>query len=165
MKNIATFILSLIITTSIAQVNYGTPPQGLIPEKLENLPRLLLVQHFPKINDPIQIKDTYYWKHATSVLSNESEVEIVEYGAYLYYNSTWNLRRSYPLKDLDKTFGTKRAILLQGQPYTWNDNWRTDNRLFGGWALWYFIGKTSDGKLVCGYETIHTTDNLLLTKK
>lgn len=165
MKTLLFIVLgALTISPLTAQVDYGTPPEGLIPEKLKDLPRLIEVQHFPKINDPVKIKDTYYWKHATAIMSKESEIEIIEYGAYLYYNNTWNLRKSYALKELDKNFGTKKQKLLLGQPYTWNDNWRVDNRLFGGWALWYFIGKTPNGTLVCGYQTIHTTSNLLQPK-
>ena len=117
--------------------------------------------HFPKINDPVKIEDKYYWKHATAILSKDGPVKIVEYGAYLFYNGQWNLRRSYPLKELDKTFKTSKQQMLQGEPYTWTENWRVDDRLFGGWAMWYFIGETPTGERVCGYETIHTTSNLL----
>jgi len=160
-STITLFIVFLLCANATAQVEYGTPPLDSCPEKLANLPRLIEVNHFPKVNDPIKIKDRYYWKHTTSVLSKRSDIQIIEYGAYLYYNDQWNLRKSYPLKELDKTFGTKKQKLLQGAPYTWEDNWRIDSQLFGGWALWYFIGRTSDGETVCGYETIHTTSNLL----
>ena len=146
---------------SIAQNDYPTPPADLIPDKLDTLPRQIEVMHFPKINDPIQIEDEYYWKHMTSILSKTSEITIIEYGAYIYYNDTWNLRQSYDLKDLDKTFGTRKQRMLQAQPYTWTNNWRVGPQLFGGWALWYFIGQTPDGQIVCGYEKIHTTSNLI----
>ena len=161
MKTCITLFLCFVSCILHSQITYGTPPQDSCPEKLENLRRAIQVQHFPQINDPIKIKDTYYWKHATSILSNESQITITEYGAYLYYNNTWNLRKSYNLKELDKSFGTKKQQLAQGEPYTWPKNWRTDKRLFGGWALWYFIGTTQDGETVCGYQMIHTTDNLL----
>lgn len=161
MKNQLLLCLLLFSLVCHAQINYGTPPPDSCPDKLRELPRHIKVQHFPKINDPIKIEDTYYWKHATSILSNDSAITITEYGAYLYYNNQWNLRKYYSLKELDKTFGTKKQQLNQAQPYTWANNWRTDNKLFGGWALWYFIGTTPDGKTVCGYEMIHTTDNLL----
>jgi len=161
MKIKLNFIVLLLSSYMFGQVNYGTPPENSIPEKLQGIPRLIDVQHFPKINDPVKIGETYYWKHATSILCKETEVTIIEYGAYLYYNDQWNLRRKYPLKELKKTFGVSNKTLLQAHPYTWANNWRTDTRLYGGWALWYFIGKTSDGTTICGYETIHTTNNLL----
>ncbi|WP_394748901.1 hypothetical protein [Spongiimicrobium salis] len=159
-----TFVLLLTFLSvqwGWAQVNYGTPPADTYPKKLVQLPRIIEVNHFPKINDPIKIKNRYYWKHATAILCKSDEIKIIEYGAYLYYNDQWNLRKSYPLKELDKSFGTRKQRLNQAEPYTWVNNWRIDEKLFGGWALWYFIGTTAEGILVCGYESIYTTANLL----
>ncbi len=162
-------LIAIIISGTVglnAQVNYGTPSEDEpLPEKLQGLRRAIEVAHFPKKNDPVNIEGTYYWKHATSILSKESEIKVIEYGAYIYYNDQWNLRRTYPNKDLDKTFGTKKQKMLQAHPYTWTENWRVGDALFGGWALWYFIGTTPDGETVCGYETIDTTSNVLITKK
>lgn len=156
-------ILFLIgsLTTSFSQVNYGTPTNAPLPEKIQGIRQAIDVIHFPKETDPIKIKDTYYWKHLTSILCKESQIEIIEYGAYIYYNDQWNLRREYPLKELNKTFKTKDQIMEQAEPYTWTKNYRTGTDLFGGWALWYFIGETSTGETVCGFETINTTDNLV----
>lgn len=161
MKTITLF-LALIGTLHLAaQVNYGTPGDEPLPEILNGKRKIIQVVHFPKQNDPIQIDEKYYWMHATAIMCKESEIEIIEFGAYLFYNDKWNLRRSYPLKDLDKNFKTSKQRMSQAKPYVWIDNYRVDNSLFGGWALWYFIGTTSSGEVVCGYETIHTTDNLL----
>lgn len=144
-----------------AQTKYGTPINDKLPEKLSSLRRAISVKNFPKSIDPIKIDDRYYWKHNTAILCKESEITIIEYGAYLFYNDTWNLRKSYPLKELNKNFKTKKQVMKQSQPYTWANNWRTDDTLFGGWAMWYFIGITEDGETVCGYEKIETTDKLL----
>ncbi len=161
MKQSITIILLLVSTLSSAQIKYGTPNNEPLPEKLQHLKQAILVNSFPKIIDPVKIKNDYYWKHTTSILCKDNTITIVEYGAYLFYNNKWNLRKSYPLKTLDKSFGTKKQKLLQAQPYTWANNWRIDSKLYGGWALWYFIGKTPTGELVCGYEKIHTTNTLL----
>ena len=59
-----------------------------------------------------------------------------------------------------KSIGKKQQLKL-GQPYTWRNNWRTDAKLFGGWSMWYFIGITSSGEKICGYQKINTTNNLL----
>ncbi|MGV6830453.1 MAG: hypothetical protein ACWA5P_02685 [bacterium] len=163
-KRILIIAISFIQVVS-AQTNYGTPPEDSYPSSLDGLERVIEVQHFPKVNDPIQIKDLFYWKHSTAILSKSSEIKIIEYGAYLYYNDQWNLRKKYDLKDLDKSFKTKKQTLLQGQPYVWIDNWRVGDTLFGGWALWYFIGINENGQTVCGYENIHTTSNLLNNTK
>jgi hypothetical protein len=161
MKTKISLLLVFLFQFTFSQVDYGTPANEPLPEKLQNLKVEIEVMHFPKENDPIKIKDEHYWKHATAILSKKSEVKILEFGAYLFYNDKWNLRKSYDLEDLDKNFDTKKQTLLQGQPYVWIDNWRIDNRLFGGWAMWYFIGTNDKGETICGYETIHTTSNLL----
>lgn len=162
MKTYLTICLLLATFTMYGQRDW-TGPTGneSLPKKLKNIRNVIEVANFPKENDPIQIDDRYYWKHATSILCKESAITITEYGAYLFYDGKWNHRKSYPLKELDKTFGTKKQQLKQGEPYTWTDNWRTDSNLYAGWAMWYFIGKTATGETVCGYGTLHTTDNLL----
>ena len=162
MKQLMPLLLFLgSLMTSFAQLNYGTPMNEPLPEKIQNLRRAIDVIHFPKETDPVKIKDTYYWKHLTSIMCKESEIKIIEYGAYIYYNDTWNLRREYPIKELNKSFGTKKQLMNQAEPYTWVNNFRTGTKLYGGWALWYFIGKTSKGETVCGYAKINTTNNLL----
>lgn len=155
-------LFSMLMSHSLSgQRTYGTPINDALPEKLQTLRKAIAVNNFPKIIDPIKIGDRYYWKHNTAILCKESEIKIIEYGAYLFYNNTWNLRKSYPLKELNKNFGTKKEVMKQSQPYTWTNNWRTDSSLFGGWAMWYFIGITKDGETVCGYEKIETTNKLL----
>ncbi|WP_299218020.1 hypothetical protein [uncultured Aquimarina sp.] len=161
MKTIIVLLIALTLNSLTAQIQYGTPINDQLPEKLKSLPRAIEVNNFPKTIDPIKIDDRYYWKHNTAILCRESEIKIIEYGAYLFYNDTWNLRKSYSLKDLNKNFGTKKQIMKQSQPYTWANNWRTDSSIFRGWAMWYFIGTTKDGETVCGYEKIETTDTLL----
>lgn len=161
MKTKLTLSLLLLFQIVIAQVDYGTPKNEPLPEKIHKLKVELEVMHFPKENDPIKIKNKYYWKHATAILSKKGDVKITEFGAYLFYNNQWNLRQTYDLKDLNENFGTKKEILLQGQPYVWADNLRIGNQLFGGWAMWYFIGINNKGETICGYETINTTSNLL----
>ncbi len=162
MKTAITCILFTTFTiSSLAQIKYGTPTEKDVPEKLQNLEKKIIVKNFPKEVNPIKIKDRYYWKHNTLIFCQESNITITEFGAYLFYNGKWNLRKSYPLKELNKNFGTKKQVLLQAQPYTWNNNWRTGKQLFGGWALWYFIGTMENGTIVCGYEMINTTTNLI----
>ena len=160
LKHIVILSILLIGSSSFSQ-DFGTPTENDIPDKLKGLKVEIEVMNFPKINDPIKEDDTYYWKHATSILSKKSDIKIIEFGAFLFYNNTWNLRKSYDLKDLDKNFGTKKQVLKQGDPYVWKDNWRVGKQLFGGWAMWYFIGINSDNEKVCGYATIHTTENVL----
>lgn len=161
MKALLTITLLCCSSFIIAQLNYGTPKEGELPKKLQELEKGIEVINYPKKIDPILIEGTYYWKHNTTIFHKGSELKVIEYGAYVYYNNQWNLRKSYELKSLDKTFGTKKQLMQQAQPYTWANNWRTDSNLYGGWAMWYIIGVSPQGKKICGYEKIHTTANLI----
>lgn len=165
MKTIILIITIITANLISAQTKYGIPINEELPDKLKKIRRAIEVNNFPKNIDAIKIENRYYWKHNTAILCKESEIKIIEYGAYLFYNNQWNLRKSYPIKELNKNFGTKKEILQRSQPYTWINNWRSDNSLFGGWAMWYFIGVTTKGETVCGYQKIQTTDKLLNKSK
>ncbi|WP_299312556.1 hypothetical protein [uncultured Aquimarina sp.] len=161
MRTVILLLIAFSLNSLTAQIQYGTPINDQLPEKLKSVRRAIEVNNFPKTIDPIKIDKRYYWKHNTAILCKESEIKIIEYGAYLFYNDIWNHRKSYPLKELNKNFGTKKEVVKQSEPYTWSQNWRTDSSLIGGWAMWYFIGVTEDGETICGYEKIETTDKLL----
>ena len=51
-------LILFVSALSFAQVNYGTPPEGLIPAALEGIPLDLKVMHFPKVNHPVKIDET-----------------------------------------------------------------------------------------------------------
>ena len=85
MKTKITVLLLVLFQFTYAQSDYGAPTNEALPEKLKNLKVGIEVMHFPKENDPIKIKDKYYWKHATAILSKESEVKIIEFGAYIFF--------------------------------------------------------------------------------
>lgn len=95
-----TFKLFLVLFTSFSwcQTNYGNPTNKPLPEKLLNIRKAIDVIQFPEENDPVKIDDIYYWKHTTGILCKESDIAVIEYGAYIFYNDKWNLRKVYPLK-------------------------------------------------------------------
>lgn len=158
-----TFLIFLALAGGQYAWAQKAPPRPF-PEKLTQLPRELWVHHFPSpvhaSLDPARKDYTYFWKHTTSVLSPREPVEVIEFGAYIYYQARWNLRTSFAPGPFARWFDCSKALLKAGQPYTYKDNWRTDNRLQGGWALWYVIGQKADGTRVVGYEALETTDQL-----
>ena len=160
MKQLFCILFCIIYISAISQ----TPQHAPLPEKFENLHRGLILNHFPSpvyaSSDPSQQEYQYFWKHTTSVLSTDSDIEIIECGAYIFYNQQWNLRVTYSPKDFADLFDCPNAVIKQGQPYTFKDNWRTDNRLAGGWAMWYVIGKNKEGNKVLGYEKLETVGAL-----
>ncbi|MDG1260610.1 MAG: hypothetical protein P8O05_02525 [Flavobacteriales bacterium] len=157
------FLFVLMFSTTLCFSQYGDPAGKPLPEKLAGLENTLVVNHFPLVVHPFQDKkDTavYHWKHTTSVLSLEDDVIITEFGAYIFYSDKWNERVIYGPKDMDKIFKTKKATLTKGQPYTFKDNWRTGSIVFGGWAMWYFMGIDKEGNKVVGWGVLETTDQI-----
>lgn len=140
-----------------------TPLDAPLPKKFDGLPQSITIQHFP---DPLFAttdaaeSGIYFWKHNTTVLSETEELQIEEFGAYIFYNEQWNLRVSYDAKQFDRWFGTKKGKLKAGQPYTFAENWRRDTRLIGGWAMWYVIGINAASERVCGIGKLETIGEL-----
>jgi len=155
------FFVFLILSTSLLS---QTPLTAPLPERFDQLKAALLIDHFPSpvfaSADPKRNDYRYFWKHNTAVLSPHENVKVLECGAYLYYNDQWNQRVSYSPKEFARLFNCRGARLLAGQPYTFTDNWRTDNRLSGGWAMWYVIGRTDAGTEVYGIGRLETVGAL-----
>ena len=160
MRNLVIFLF-LSTTFLSAQTALDAP----LPEPLNKLSTGIQANHFPSpvyaSEDKSQNDFKYFWKHNTAVLATSSDIQITECGAYIFYNEQWNLRVKYTAKDFAKLFNCPKGKLKQGQVYTFPDNWRTDNRLFGGWAMWYFIGTNADGEEVCGYAKLETKGALI----
>ncbi len=145
-----------------------TPPEASLPTPLAKLPRELVIHHFPSptyaSEEPDQKKYRYFWKHLTTVLSPSEAVEVTECGAYIFYDGQWNLRVQHTPMEFARLFHCPKAKLTPGQPYTFPENWRTDNRLQGGWALWYVIGIAESGRKVCGFGILETAGELLINQ-
>lgn len=161
-------VLSLCCCIIAFQLAAQSPEDAPLPERFQNLDASLLVNHFPSplyaTTDP-DSKFDYQWKHTTSVMSPAEDVQITSCGAYIFYNDQWNLRVEFDVKDFSKLFDCKKGYMKKGQPYTFKDNWRTQNSLSGGWAMWFFIGKTTTGKEVYGVGKLETIGELYPTEK
>jgi len=154
-----------IITCSAITLVSGQTLEKLneLPSKFDGLQEVVLVSHFPSpvlaSTDPDEA-GTYFWKHTTSLLSTSSDIQILEGGAYIYYNDQWNLRVSMDAKEFSKLFDIRKANMKAGQPYTFKDNWRRDANLRGGWAMWYVIGIDQNGQKVFGKGILDTQGKL-----
>ena len=159
------FLFSLGILFVFGKTFGQSAETAPLPSRFDGLKADLIVQHFPSPVYASRDKDNknyeYFWKHTTSVLSPKSDVEVVNCGAYIFYNDQWNERVTFGTKEFAKTFNCKNGRLKQGQPYTFPDNWRTDNRLQGGWAMWWVIGKNATGEMVYGVGKLLTVGEVL----
>ncbi len=145
-----------------------SPKEAPLPPKFDNMEAAISMNHFPSpvyaSKDDTQSKYSYFWKHTTSFLSPTEPLDIQECGAYIYYNNQWNLRVTHGKKKCSNLFDCKKGKIKAGQPYTFKDNWRTDNQLIGGWAMWYIIGKTNSNQLVYGTGKLNTVGQLFPKK-
>ncbi|MFT7587927.1 MAG: hypothetical protein ACI959_000132 [Limisphaerales bacterium] len=157
------YLLSLIICVSaLVQAQSFTAATAPLPERLQKVPVAITVAHFPETVHAIETEPgQYYWKHNTSVLCEGSKIRIVEFGSFLFYDDKWNMRVAFEPKDMDRMFSTQKGVMSQAEPYTFVKNWRGGEMVFGGWAMWYFIGINATGERVCGYSKLETTDVLI----
>lgn len=159
-KTVLTIIAVVLIQGLIAQTKEEAAP---LPDKFNDLEQSVEVSNFPNpVYASIDPDDpyTYCWKHNTTLLSMNEEITVIEGGAYIFYNDQWNLRVEYDAKDFCKLFKIKNLTMKAGEPYTFPKNWRKDKKLYGGWAMWYVIGKTKDGKKVFGVGKLDTVGEL-----
>ncbi|MEM7163168.1 MAG: hypothetical protein AAF487_12095 [Bacteroidota bacterium] len=160
------FLLSLLLSFScLAQSPEEKAP---LPDIFAHLENELKISHFPSpvfaSIDPDE-PDTYIWKHNTCLISFTKDIKVLEGGAYIFYNDQWNLRVRMEANEFCKLFDIKKCELKAGQPYTFADNWRRDQKLYGGWAMWYAIGVDKDGKKVFGVGKLDTVGELYLNKE
>ena len=163
MKSII-IILVLIPSFGLSQ----SPQEAPLPEKFNDLANVIHIDHYPSpvfaSTDPDE-PGTYFWKHTTTFFSPAEDIFIEEGGAYIFYNNKWNLRVAMSKKEISKYFDIPQGIMKAGEPYAFVKNWRRDSRLAGGWAMWYIMGKTSDGRKVFGVGKLDTVGKLYSEEK
>lgn len=157
-------LLFLSFPWFIPSLQAQNPETAPLPDRFANLGEALVVNHFPSpvyaSRDADEKKYTYFWKHTTSVMSPNSDIQVTNCGAYIYYGNQWNERVTFSAKEFAKMFGCSDAKMKQGQPYTFANNWRHENELSGGWAMWWFMGKNDKGETVYGLGKLETVGSL-----
>jgi polyisoprenoid-binding protein YceI len=138
-----------------------TEPNRLLPEKLRKIDNGILGTHFPNPTYATFEDGMYVWKHNTSVRSNSEDLEIVEFGSYIYTDKGWYLRIIYDKKKFAETYNCKNGILKKGKIYTDPTSWRKSEKLISGDAMWYYIAQNKTGKLFKGTALIETEAKLV----
>ncbi|GAB3796831.1 hypothetical protein GCM10028819_15150 [Spirosoma humi] len=159
------FFLTTLITglfigpIAIAQrsITGWSDKSRLLPDKLRSLPVGLTLWHTNNPCVPTLEGGTYYWKHATMVRADVSDLELVEAGSFIWYDSTgWHPNITYDTNLFAEKFDCPNGNLKSGQTYTFDKNWRFGKQAYGGDALWYIIAKDHEGKRYKGYGLIET---------
>ena len=144
-------------------VNYAdgfATPGRLFPDKLRGLPNEIVAAHFPNPCFAQYEDSMFVWKHNTTIQANE-ELQIVEYGSFVYTKKGWYLRVTMSPAEFAEHYNCPNALLVKGKIYTDKESWRRDKKLTGGDAMWYYLAKDKSGRLVKGTAPIETEGELL----
>jgi polyisoprenoid-binding protein YceI len=135
-------------------------PGRLLPKKLRGIPFGIIAGHTPNPCYAEFENGKYVWKHNTTVMVNQ-DLQLVEYGSFVYTSKGWYLRVTYTAKDFDEHYGTKNGNLEKDVIYTDPASWRMSDSLFAGDAMWFYIAKDKSGKLYKGVAPIETEGQTL----
>lgn len=135
----------------------------VLPDELRKVPVALYIMHSPNPNYPEHTKPEdkskhlYVWKHQTSVISPDQDLEVIKAGSYIWYNAEgWKQNVQYNKKEFAKRFNCPKAQLIKGQTFTFEKNYRWGSNLYGGDALWYVIAKDNNGNIYKGMALLET---------
>lgn len=156
--------LSLFILNGIIAQDWTNKNRAL-PDELRKVPVNIFIKHGPNPNYPElsdkEEKYKYVWKHQTSVISPEIDLQVIKTGSYIWYNEEgWKKNVVYNKRDFAKRFNCPKGKLIAGQQYTFKKNYRYGNNLYGGDALWYVIAKDAKGNIYKGMALLETEAEL-----
>lgn len=139
-----------------------------LPDELRQVPVGLYIMHNPNPNypEPTIPEDhsdsKYVWKHQTSVISPDKDLQVIKAGSYIWYNTDgWKQNVQYTKKEFANRFQCAKGKLEKGKTYTFEKNYRYGNQLYGGDALWYVIAKDEAGNIYKGMALLETESELL----
>ena len=127
-----------------------------LPQKLNNIPNGIEAGHNPQtvLAEFNKKESMYYWNYKTTVKPVNENLEIVEFGSYLWYNDHWEFAtvtgKPFEKKDFAQWYNCKNGKMKKGKEYSDKSNWNNAPVLQKGRALWYYIGKNSKGELFKG---------------
>lgn len=138
---------------------------GSLPEDgidYDELPVGIFVTHLP---NPVRARrggrsgSAFTWQFATSVQTRGERLEMLEFGAMTLTETGWVLTtytgKPFTANDFAEWYNCPDAVLLPNHAYTDPLNWQGANRLLGRRPVkWYYVAKTSDGKLVRGESLV-----------
>lgn len=157
MRNTLLFFVCFYTTLATYAQTGWSDKSRLMPDKLRGLPIGLTLWHTNNPCVPVKEGDNYLWKHSTMVRADVSDLEFVEAGSFIWYDSTgWHPNLKESVQDFAENFGCPDGKLPQHKVFTFVKNWRFGKQLYGGDALWYIIARDKMGKLFKGYGLIET---------
>lgn len=155
-------VISLFGAWSLLRVVAAGPDDEVRPitlEALEKLPVGLEVVHNP---NPARATETgksdvrkkYTWRYATTVTAKNSDVRIVEFGAFIWTGEEWFLGnytgKPFGAKEFADWYGCADAVIKKGGSCSDAKNWGSAELLRSMKSRWYFVGINEAGERVRG---------------
>jgi len=135
-------------------------PGRLFPDKLRGISNEIIAAHYPNPCFATFEDSMYVWKHNTTVQTKE-DLQLIEYGSFIYTKKGWYLRVTMSPDEFAKYYNCPNGLLKKGVVYTDKESWRRDQNLTGGDAMWYFLARDKNGRIVKGTAPIETEGKLL----
>jgi polyisoprenoid-binding protein YceI len=137
-----------------------TEADRLLPKELRTLPVGLFGAHEPNPVNAVFEDSMYVWKHNTTISSQVGDVQLVEYGSFVWTDEGWYHRVTFTAKDFEEHYGCPSGKMKAGVVYTDPTSWRRQESLTGGDAMWYYIVSDAKGKRWKGTALVETEATL-----
>lgn len=161
MKSISFLLFFFVSHISVGQD--WTNKNRVLPDELREIPVAIYIMHDPNPNYPElatesdQTEFKYIWKHSTTIMSPDKNLEVIRAGSFIWYNEDgWKKNVDYNKRKFAKQFNCPKGRLIAGERYTFEKNYRYGNQLYGGDALWYIIAKDENGTIYKGMALLET---------
>ncbi|NOS85426.1 MAG: hypothetical protein HOP31_09830 [Ignavibacteria bacterium] len=152
-----------IVGSDVASTNTLVQPVNMmgnfsiLPDELINIPDAIEVRHTPIMPYAVKPMDdtaNYYWFYKTIVKATFEDLEITEFGAYIWNGTKWVFSnvtgKPFEPKDFAEWYTCKNWKMKKGVEYIDPNNWNYSPILQNGKSLWYYIGRNKKGELFKG---------------
>ena len=137
------------------------------PQKIQELPIGLSIEYssdtvyaINNTKDP-EKSGAYQLLFSTSVRAIHQNLEIIEFGGFMWHQGKWVFfsiyDRPFNQEEFEKWYSSPTGILKKGIPYTDENNWLAKTNCLNGQtirALWYFIAHNKQGEKFVGAKEI-----------
>jgi hypothetical protein len=159
-------ILFLFILISCSS---GNNEKNNLPDKISSLPVGIKVTHntnpvYASLNQDSTRGEKYKWFYQTSVSSLNEDLEIIEFGGYVFNGNKWVEKnigyRPFNNEEFEKWYNCSSGIITKDKTCTDINNWTTSHSLTNSKNLWYYIGKNKNDEKFVGYAEIEMIGQL-----
>jgi hypothetical protein len=158
-------ITAILLVVALANSPVGADEsKPITPEELDKLPDGIKVVHEPKtalatLTGKSARRAKYTWWYKTAVSATDTDVTIVEFGAFTWRDGKWVTTgtitgKPYTGEEFAEWYKCPKATIKKGKSYSDPTNWSSEAELKAGKTRWYFIGTDAKGNRVKGEAVV-----------